>query len=86
MEDVFRSRDREMQAQFSGSLHGFGPLRFPAPAIVALRLDKSAIDDLDDQEFKGCQKLAAILLGFSDAELAKAIKSGELRELDYDAE
>ena len=64
--------------------------------IVALRLDKraffvygfakSAIDNLDELELKGYQKLAAILLAFSDAELAKAIEAGELRELDYDAE
>jgi hypothetical protein len=43
------------------------------------------MDNLDDLELKGYQKLAAVLLGFSDAELAKAIKAGELRELDYDA-
>jgi hypothetical protein len=64
--------------------------------IVALRIDKraffvygfakSAIDNLDDLELKGYQKLAAILLGFSDTELDKAIKAGEIRELDYDAE
>ena len=64
--------------------------------IVALRLDKraffvygfakSAIDNLDDVELRGYQKLATILLGFSDAELTKAIEAGELRELNYDAE
>jgi hypothetical protein len=64
--------------------------------IVALRLNKraffvygfakSAIDNLDDLELKGYQKLAAILLGLSDAECDKAMETGELRELDYDAE
>ena len=64
--------------------------------IVALRLNKraffvygfakSAIDNLDELELKSYRKLAAILQGFSEAELAKAIDAGELGELDYDAE
>jgi len=60
-------------------------LRLDKRAFFVYGFAKSAIDNLDDVELRGYQKLATILLGFSDAELTKAIEAGELRELSHDA-
>jgi len=45
---------------------------------------KSARDDLRADELKGFRALAEQLLGFDDANLAKALKSGVLLEVQYD--
>jgi hypothetical protein len=55
-------------------------------AIFVYGFAKSAVDNLDALELKNYQKLAQILLRFSDADMEKAMNAGELREVDDNAE
>ncbi len=57
-----------------------------ARAVFVYGFAKSAVENLDELELKEYQKLAQILLRFSEAEITKAIDLGELREVNYDAE
>jgi hypothetical protein len=47
---------------------------------------KSARANLGAMELDAYQKLAQVYLGFSDAEIAKALSAGELAEVNYDDE
>lgn len=45
---------------------------------------KSAKDNLSPVELDVYQKLAQIYLGFSEADMARALKEGEVEEVDYE--
>lgn len=45
---------------------------------------KSTTENLSDVELFEYQKLAQIYLAFSDADIDRALKIGELKEVNYD--
>jgi len=52
-------------------------------AVFVYGFAKSAADNINDVELSEYQRLAQIYLGFSDADIEKALKAGELQEVNY---
>jgi len=53
-------------------------------AIFVYGFAKSVTENLSDVELNEYQKLAQIYLAFSDADIDRALKTGELKEVSYD--
>lgn len=52
-------------------------------AVFVYGFAKSKADNINDVELSEYQRLAQIYLGFSDADIGKALKAGELQEVNY---
>jgi hypothetical protein len=53
-------------------------------AIFVYGFAKSVTENLSDMELNEYQKLAQIYLAFSDEDIDRALKTGELKEVSYD--
>ncbi len=53
-------------------------------AVFVYGFAKNVADNINDAELFEYQKLAQIYLGFNDADIEKALKIGELKEVTYD--
>ena len=55
-------------------------------SVFVYGFPKSARANLSPRELEAYRKLAQIFLGFSDADMEKALKEGEVEEVSYDGE
>ncbi len=55
-------------------------------SVFVYGFPKSARANLSPRELDAYRKLAQIFLGFSDADMEKALKEGEVEEVSYDGE
>ena len=55
-------------------------------SVFVYGFPKSAKANLSPIELDAYRKLAQIFLGFSDADMEKALKEGEVEEVNYDGE
>ena len=71
----------------SGKRSGYRTIivyRVKKRAVFVYGFAKNVEDNINDAELYEYHRLAQIYLGFNDANIEKALKSGELKEVNYD--